>query len=131
MVSRVSSAFRLWSGVLLACALLLCLVGVARPAVAMPSGMESMPASAMDCESGVAESMTVGPAAAEGVCPMGRDHCAQLSATLPAAAAAVPALAEVAPVILPDLLRAPRTGLPPQCGPDPPPDLHRLCVSRT
>ncbi|MET9953653.1 hypothetical protein ABZ135_19150 [Streptomyces sp. NPDC006339] len=138
MPSHPPLPLRTWSGVLLVCALFACLTGLARPAMAM--GM-SMPMAAP-----MTEHMT--PAAW---------HSASAS---PAnkATAAVPPKAPDCPVV-DDQCVAPK-GIPAQDGPSPaapgasssgasssvpmgdswphappdvaaPPDLHRLCVSRT
>ncbi|WP_327432910.1 hypothetical protein [Streptomyces sp. NBC_01236] len=128
----MSTVFRLWAGVLMVCALLLCLGGLARPAMAMPSGMEPMPTAASGDASGGAGTATAGRVDMDGTCPMGQQHCAKPSAAVPATAAAVPAaLADAASPLPSASPWASQSRISPQAGPDPPPDLHRLCVQRT
>ncbi|MBT2395999.1 hypothetical protein [Streptomyces sp. ISL-100] len=133
MTRRVPPALRTWSGALLVCALMLCLSGLARPAMAaampmtMPGPMES--ASSAAAEAGhtamVTDSAGGGPQ-----CPMVQEQCAAPKATVVQDGPTAPALGD-APQTTPcstvDLLSQPNAPPPPL----PPPDLHRLCVSRT
>ncbi|MET8681955.1 hypothetical protein ABZW18_31345 [Streptomyces sp. NPDC004647] len=143
MTRGVPLPLRTWSGALLVCALLLCLSGLARPAMAMtmPGPMEEMGASAsvaghafgqMPVEAaGHATEPMVTDAAGRGPhCPMTQQQC-----EAPKAAVVQDGSAGSVPVDLPrglpcnpaaevSQLNAPPPALPP-------PDLHRLCVSRT
>jgi hypothetical protein len=101
-------------------------------AMAMSSAMEPMLAMAeAEAEAHDGGPVTLAPAVAEDACPMGQDHCTRTSGAVPAPAAALPALTDTPSAVPAAPLWAHRFGEPPQSGPDPPPDLHRLCVSRT
>ncbi|MET7714475.1 hypothetical protein [Streptomyces sp. NPDC005407] len=151
MLRRVLMPLRTWSGALLVCALMFCLAGLARPAVAMPSSMPpsmasmgsmdaAAPAGAGTHSFGVMHAEATGQVAATPMatgsveqgthCPMVEKQCAAPQATLghdvqpgtaptdlPTAMACFPA----AMVAQPNAPPAPLA----------PPDLHRLCVSRT
>lgn len=142
MMRRVPLPLRTWSGALLVCALLLCLASLARPAMAMPMSMpgpmgtmssatdvgavaERMPARAAGHAVTVSDSGERGPH-----CPMAEEQCASPKATViqgsPAASGhgEVPEAVACSPAALVSQPNAPPPTLPP-------PDLHRLCVSRT
>lgn len=122
---------RAWSGALLVCTLMFCLGGLARPAVAMPSSMPSMETAAPAVTSSAPSGQLRADAVEyDGQCPMAGTPCATPQATLmqdvqPGTSAtglqASVTCSDEAGVAQPN---APPAGLPP-------PDLHRLCVSRT
>ncbi|MET9836086.1 hypothetical protein ABZ078_43970 [Streptomyces sp. NPDC006385] len=142
MISRATPppSLRLWAGVLLACALALCLTGVARPAMAMamsaPAESTHPMGEATDAADPAAGTRTtadsLGP---EDSCPSSSDDdCAQPSAAPPhnaPAAQAAPACADGPQTPMSVLPGGPRSGVPPPAEAVAPPDLHRLCVSRT
>ncbi|WP_406011633.1 hypothetical protein OG440_39970 (plasmid) [Streptomyces sp. NBC_00637] len=125
----MSPVLRLWAGVLLACALTLCLTGAARPAMTMSGPVRQ--AHQMDA-SGQAAQTVAGPAAGmEDHCPAGADHGAR-----PMTAPASATLVVLGPAEGPrDAVSVrpweERAGLSPPAEPAPPPDPNRLCVSRT
>ncbi|MEU0350898.1 hypothetical protein ABZ302_29355 [Streptomyces sp. NPDC006237] len=147
MSRRVLPPLRAWSGALLVCALLFCLAGLARPAMAMPSmgpmaSMEMAAAAAAGGDSSglmragaVGQATAIKAAAGSGQygqhCPMAEQQCAAPKATLahtvqpgPAPASAPTGTACSAAAVLTARPNAPPPALSP-------PDLHRLCVSRT
>ncbi|MGP3947493.1 hypothetical protein [Streptomyces sp. 7N604] len=144
MSRRVLMPLRAWSGALLVCALVACLSGLAQPAMAMPSSMASMemaaPAAvsarsspAMHAEA--AGHVTATPTATGSVehgahCPMVEKQCAAPKATLGHDVQPGPALTDLptAMACSPAAVVAQPNAPPPAL---PPPDLHRLCVSRT
>ncbi|MFI5979343.1 hypothetical protein ACIBEA_00555 [Streptomyces sp. NPDC051555] len=134
MMRRLPLSLRMWSGALLVCALLLCLAGLARPAMAMsgPMGAAAMSAapSGHRAAAEAGQQMAADSAGHGTHCPMTQSQCAAPKATIAPDAPAAPLLADVplavtcpvlATVVLPN---APPSALHP-------PDLHRLCVSRT
>jgi hypothetical protein len=135
MSRRVLLPLRRWSGALLVCALFVCLSGLARPAMAMPGPMQMAPHPAVG---GHAEHG--GSAAASAVaesspdhspqCPAAEEQCAAPAATLAqdGPSGQVPAVAARATACSPALLMTQPNAPPPVVAP---PDLHRLCVSRT
>lgn len=144
MSRRVVMPLRAWSGALLVCALMFCLAGLARPAMAMPASMTSVemaaPGTVGGGSSGLTQSEAVGQTPAMAMasdavepgahCPMAEKQCEAPKATLGPDAQPVPALTALpmgtpcsAAALMP-LPNAPPPALPP-------PDLHRLCVSRT
>ncbi|GHE39079.1 hypothetical protein GCM10018771_19430 [Streptomyces cellulosae] len=132
---RMSPAFRLWAGVLLACALTLCLSGIARPAMAV-SGPMSQTQRANE-PGPMAEDMDTAPVVADspgmgGHCPATSDHRSRTAAAPAVGDQAVPASVggPLGDAAVPRLWAA-RAGPPPAEPPAPPPDLHRICVLRT
>lgn len=142
MTRRVPPALRTWSGALLVCALMLCLSGLARPAVAMPMSMPasmgtmSAPAGAESTVPGQTSLGVAGQAvrAAEASyagphCPMAQQQCVSPKATIAQDSPTAPKLGGVPPsTACPRAVLVPQSNAPPAL---PPPDLHRLCVSRT
>jgi hypothetical protein len=147
MLRRVLMPLRTWSGALLVCALMFCLAGLARPAMAMPSSMSSMgsmdaaaPAPADSHSSGVIHAEAAGHAPATPMatgsvengthCPMVEKQCAAPQATL-----VHDVQPGTAPTDLPTAMACSPAAMVAQPGAPPPapspPDLHRLCVSRT
>lgn len=130
MLQRLPLSLRTWSGALLVCALFACLSGLARPtmAMAMPASMD-MPAQVMAV--GHAGAATVAEAPGHGPgCPVVTEQCvapkgvpAQDSPTAP-----VPVV-ESRPMSCTPALLAAQPHAPPSSAD--PPDLYRLCVSRT
>lgn len=121
-------SLRMWSGVLLVCALFACLTGLARPAMAMPGPMEMSSHIVMSGHAAAlaaAESPDHGPS-----CPMAQEQCVAAKGILAQDSPAVPVLATVshATDCAPELLMTQPNVPPPAAAP---PDLHRLCVSRT
>lgn len=134
VISRAPLSLRLVSGVLLACALTLCLTGVARPAMAMSAPMASMEQMA---GAGDAHQQTPGTEtvvnSSEGSCPSSVDDCARPSGVPPhgtPAAQAAPACADGSQTPVSVQSAGPRSGVPPPVESVSPPDLHQLCVSR-
>lgn len=142
MTRRVPLPLRTWSGALLVCALLLCLAGLARPVMAMPMAMpgpmgtmssapradavvERVPMGAAGHAVMAADSGERGPH-----CPMAEEPCASPKGTVAQAGQAavghgdVPQVVACSPAALVSQPNAPPPALRP-------PDLHRLCVSRT
>lgn len=137
VISRARLSLRLMSGVLLACALTLCLTGLAQPAMAMPAHTESMYHMA---ESADATEQALNTAAAVkspgwgDSCSSSADNCAQPSAVSPhgnPTAQAAPACSDVPRMPVAFQPEGIRSGVPPPVESGSPPDLHRLCVSRT
>ncbi|WP_307659869.1 hypothetical protein [Streptomyces sp. V1I1] len=145
MSRRVLMPLRAWSGALLVCAVMFCLTGIARPAIAMPPSMTSMgsmevasPAAADDHSSRVMHADAAGAGVAMAVgsvehgthCPMFEKQCAAPQATLvhdvqPGTAVTdVPTVTACSHAAVTARPNAPPPALAP-------PDLHRLCVSRT
>ncbi|MGW6708972.1 hypothetical protein ACWGDE_29345 [Streptomyces sp. NPDC054956] len=158
MSRRLPPPLRTWSGALLVCALLLCLTGLARPAMARAMAMPGSMDMGMDMDMGVtaAGGHSAGPAArgtgavepaavgtavedaaAVGTaghstdCPTPTEHCATARAVLAQGGPAGPA------PLLALLVTDRAAPAPPDAEPNAPPgtadppDLHRLCVSRT
>ncbi|MEU0108410.1 hypothetical protein ABZ313_24035 [Streptomyces sp. NPDC006251] len=130
-------AIRLWAGVLMLCALTLCLTGLARPAVAMsaPMGRASAEAQAMDAVRPGAEHTGPAVAAADssdmgGHCPAVSDHRGRAAAVPSLDGPAAPAAADAPREATGTQLWQARAG-PVAAGPVLPPDLHRICVLRT
>lgn len=129
---------RAWSAALLLCALMFCLAGLARPAMAMSSSTAPL-ASMAPMEMAAPAQVSSDPpevVRADAVeygaqCPMAGTPCATQQATL-----SRPDQPSVAPIGLP-VVAAPcfravgvaQPNAPPAALPTP--DLHRLCVSRT
>ncbi|MEV6734802.1 MULTISPECIES: hypothetical protein [unclassified Streptomyces] len=140
MSSRVLMPLRAWSAALLLCALMFCLAGLARPAMEMSSAtapsasmvsMASMEMAAPTQVSSDASGVVRADAVEYGAqCPMAGTPCATQQATL-----VQQDQTSVAPIGLPagaPCFRA--AGVAQPNAPPvalPPPDLHRLCVSRT
>lgn len=128
MLRRLPLSLRAWPGVLLVCALFVCLSGLARPAMAagtaMPGSMDMASASASASQVR-AESPDHGPG-----CPMAQEQCVAPKGVLAqdGAAGQVPVV-ESRPVDCSPALLAARPNAPPSSAE--PPDLHRLCVSLT
>lgn len=127
---------RAWSAALLLCALMFCLAGLARPAMAMSSSTAPSPSMASMEMASPAQigSDAPGPVRADAVeygaqCPMAGTPCATQQATLPQDQPSV-ALTGL-PTAMPCFRAAgvAQPNAPPVALP--PPDLHRLCVSRT
>lgn len=128
---------RAWSAALLLCALMFCLAGLARPAMAMSSS--TAPAASMASMEMAAPTQVssdpLGTVRADAVeygtqCPMAGTPCATQRATL-----VQQDQTSVAPTGLPTASPCFRAAgvAQPNAPPVafPPPDLHRLCVSRT
>ncbi|GGS78625.1 hypothetical protein GCM10010222_20070 [Streptomyces tanashiensis] len=152
MVRRLPMPLRAWSGALLVCALLFCLGGLARPAMAMAPmapmspampgmAMEAMgapastsapaPTPALASAAGDPAAATAAePGAAGTRCPMVDPQCVSPQGTL---TQDVQPLADpIGPSSTSPCAHVPDTAwphAPPE--PLPPPDPHRLCVSRT
>ncbi|MBC9725008.1 hypothetical protein [Streptomyces sp. TRM68367] len=140
MSRRVLMPLRAWSGALLTCAVLLCLAGLARPAMAMPSSMAAMERAAPAAASGLTHVETGAQAAAPAMatdaagdsvhCPMAEKQCTAPKATLGHDVQPGPVLTGLPTVT--SCSHAAVTAQPHAPPPAmPPPDLHRLCVSRT
>lgn len=132
-------SLRLWAGVLLACALVLCVTGVARSAEVLSGNhVMSMPQLGQGAHDVGPEGATVSvkTPGSDGFCPAASDQCARPQAVAAPAAPAAPASAVQATAGLGTVSTpqgwVPRSGVPPsdECAADSP-DLHRLCVSRT
>lgn len=136
MSRRVLLPLRAWSGALLACALFVCLTGLTRPAMAMamPQPMEMSAHAVASGHAGQA-----GHAAASAVaespdhsprCPTAEEQCEAPKATLApdGASGQAPAVTPRAMACSPAPLMAQPNAPPSAVAP---PDLHRLCVSRT
>ncbi|MBT2490707.1 hypothetical protein J7E96_19740 [Streptomyces sp. ISL-96] len=144
MLRPMLRPLRTWSGALLVCALMFCLAGLARPAMSMPSSMPAMEMAASPATGGHAPGVVQAEAAGQAAaipmaagsvehdtrCPMVEKQCAAPKATLvhhvqPGTAQTdvptVPACSHTAVMAHPNA---------PPPAPSPP-DLHRLCVSRT
>ncbi|MCY0950665.1 hypothetical protein [Streptomyces sp. H27-S2] len=134
MTRRLPPALRTWSGALLVCALMFCLTGLARSAMAMPMAMTG-PMGAV--------SATVGSDAPAGhvvmasdfsdsgpECPTSRQVCEAPKGTVVNDGPTAPVL-DAAPdtATCPPAALVSQPNTPPRVLP--PPDLHRLCVSRT
>ncbi|MCX5009468.1 hypothetical protein OG765_00365 [Streptomyces sp. NBC_00555] len=125
-------SLRAWSGVLLVCALFACLTGLARPAMAMEMPMQG----ATDTTRHVAVRGHAEASAAVAVtdhgprCPVAQEQCVAPKGVLTQDGPTTPVL-----VIVPHAtdgsptLPRPWPHAPPPAAA--PPDLHRLCVSRT
>ncbi|MFE2283028.1 hypothetical protein ACFXDJ_02450 [Streptomyces sp. NPDC059443] len=134
MSRRLPLPLRTWSGVLLVCALFACLTGLARPAMAMP-GPGSMPGSMQMSSHAAMSGHAAAPAAAESPdhgpsCPMAAEQCVAPKGLVAQDGPAVPVLVTVSHVTVcsSGLLTGQPNAPPPAVAP---PDLHRLCVSRT
>lgn len=141
MTRRLPPALRMWSGALLVCALVVCLGGLARPAMAMtmamPGAMEMAPAamatghmSGHDAELAVEQAVAESPTSTPH-CPMAEEQCIAPKAVLsqdvpvgPGLTGSPQAVAGCSPDAVVAQPNAPPRALSP-------PDLHRLCVSRT
>ncbi|MFD9407714.1 hypothetical protein ACFWBN_11945 [Streptomyces sp. NPDC059989] len=130
MSRRLPPSLRTWSGVLLVCAFFACLTGLARPAMAMamPGPMEMSPHAAISghvAAPSAAEAPDHGPR-----CPVAAEQCVAPQGILAQDGPAVPPLAAVphATPCSPEPLMTRPNAPPPVVAP---PDLHRLCVSRT
>ncbi|MFJ8015771.1 hypothetical protein [Streptomyces sp. NPDC096339] len=141
MPRRLLLSLRAWTGALLACAVFVCLAGAARPAMAMPMS-RSMPMSSPVAMADTAMARHTAYRAerqASAVarvpdrrpdCPAADHQCVAPKVTLGQDSApthvpaAVSAVADCAPRVRAAWPHAP----PPAASP---PDLHRLCVSRT
>ncbi|WP_328967447.1 hypothetical protein [Streptomyces sp. NBC_00239] len=129
MPRHLPASLRTWSGVLLVCALFACLTGLARPAMAMTGPMPMAPPSVAMAQSGTSAVSATSPANGPH-CPAAEEQCVAPKgvlvqdgpATQVAAAPAHDAVCAGTPSPL--WPHAP----PPTAAP---PDLHRLCVSRT
>lgn len=140
MSRRVPHALRMLSGALLVCALVLCLSGLARSTMTMPGQMEmTPPAPAGGHTRGQvlagAAPLAAGPMAESpdrsAQCPMAEQQCAAPKAVLAQDGPAAPALSDLPQAMAscsPAAVVAQPNAPPPAL---PPPDLHRLCVSRT
>ncbi|WP_143674502.1 MULTISPECIES: hypothetical protein [Streptomyces] len=141
MSRRVLLPLRAWSGALLVCALFVCLTGLARPAMAMtmPMGMSApMDAASQSAVGGHVEHAegAAASAVAESAvdhsprCPAAEKQCAAPEATLAqdGPSGQAPAVTPRAIACSPARLVAQPNAPPPAVAP---PDLHRLCVSRT
>lgn len=131
MSRRLLLPLRTWSGVLLVCALFACLSGLARPAMAMPGPMEMAPRIAVEAHAGHAVTPAVAGSQEHGPrCPVAAEQCVAPKATLAQDGPAAPVLAPVPHVMAcgHGLLMAQPNAPPSAVAP---PDLHRLCVSRT
>ncbi|MDJ0464591.1 hypothetical protein [Streptomyces sp. H27-C3] len=131
MSRRLLLPLRTWSGVLLVCALFACLSGLARPAMAMPGPMEMTPRVAVAAHSGHAVTPAVAGTKDHGPrCPMAAEQCVAPKATLAQDGPAGPVLAPVPHAMAcGHALLMEQPNAPPRIVD--PPDLHRLCVSRT
>jgi hypothetical protein len=124
---------RTWSGVLLVCALFACLTGLARPAMAMTmqTPMEMAPRIAADVAAGRAMTPALTGVQDHGSrCPAAQEQCEAPKVTLAQDGQAAPVLVLVpyAMACDPALLVGRPNAPPPEVAP---PDLYRLCVSRT
>ncbi|AJT63155.1 hypothetical protein T261_1469 [Streptomyces lydicus] len=131
MVRRLPLSLRTWSGALLVCALFVCLSGMMRPLMTMPEPMEMASPAAMAAGHPAPAPAVHGSPDHDPDCPMVDQRCGTLKATLaqdgPTGQVPVPTNASDAMTCSPALLVA-RPHAPPHMAP---PDLHRLCVSRT
>ncbi|MCX5275324.1 MULTISPECIES: hypothetical protein [Streptomyces] len=132
MLRRLPLSLRAWPGVLLVCALFVCLSGLARPAMAvgttMPGSMDMSPQVTAVGHAGasvVARSVDHSPG-----CPVAQEQCVAPKGVLAqdGPSGQVPA-AESSPIDCSPSLLVAQPNAPPL--PAEPPDLHRLCVSRT
>lgn len=131
MLRRLPLSLRAWSGALLACALFVCLTGLARPAMSMSMlAAEPMETAAQVMVGG----HSIAPASAATPdrgprCPMASEQCVAPKGVLAQDLSAGRAEdASRVVVCSPSLLVARPNAPPPTVAP---PDLHRLCVSRT
>ncbi|MCJ1676177.1 hypothetical protein MTF65_02130 [Streptomyces sp. APSN-46.1] len=130
MPQRLPLSLRAWSGVLLACALFACLTGLARPAMtmAMPGPMDTAPHVAVGGHTEASAAVATpdhGPR-----CPVAQEQCVAPKGVLTQDGPTTPVLGIVphATDCSPTLPRPWPHAPPPAAAP---PDLHRLCVSRT
>lgn len=125
---------RLLPVLLVVCVVTLCLTGITRPAVAMSGSMPSMgnvaPGAHMPTD------VTAPPSASDvhdlrQPCPPSTSDCAQTS--VPPAGGDQSVCAHSADALTPTFMEQgpPRSGIPPPVAPPRPPELTRLCVSRT
>lgn len=131
MSRRVLLPIRTWSGVLLVCALFACLSGLARPAMAMPGPTEMAPRVAVGAHARHAVTPAVAGVQDHGPrCPAAQEQCVAPKVTLAQDGQAGPVLA-----LVPHAMACGHALLVAQPNAPPsavaPPDLHRLCVSRT
>lgn len=136
MPRRLLLSLRAWTGALLACAVFVCVAGAARPAMAMDMAMDTAAPVAM------ADTVMVRHAAGERAptvarvpdrhpdCPAADHECAAPGVTLgqDVSPTHVPAADSSAAGCAPRVRAAWPHAPPPTASP---PDLHRLCVSRT
>ncbi|MFI5520518.1 hypothetical protein [Streptomyces platensis] len=155
MLRRVLLPLRAWSGVLLVCAVVVCLSGLARPAMAMSMAMsmpepmvgmahqqvgkgqgherlfaEAVPMSTAGVGS-AAGTTAAKPSDPGGQCPMAEQHCAASKAAVAQDGPAGGSLFAELPRAMacsPAALASQPNAPPPAL---PPPDPQRLCVSRT
>ncbi|MDI2130157.1 hypothetical protein [Yinghuangia seranimata] len=144
MTRRELHQHRAWALVLMVCALVACVSGLARPSMAgsMPMAMPDTRTDLRSAEShaSVVQVPTGAPAAMEGMgaasADRGAEHCPMVDKQCEVRATALVHGAGVASAVSTrpsgaacsaDLPR-PQANAPPAT---PPPDLHRLCVSRT
>ncbi|MFZ3493061.1 hypothetical protein ACODT5_07485 [Streptomyces sp. 5.8] len=127
-------SLRTWSGVLLVCALFACLTGLARPAMAMPmpGPMDTTPhvAVRLHVEASAAASAAASAPDHGPRCPVAQEQCVASKVVLTQGSPAAPAPAITSHATdCPSRLPRPWPHAPPPAAA--PPDLHRLCVSRT
>ncbi|MCP3760690.1 hypothetical protein [Streptomyces sp. TBY4] len=132
MSRRLPLSLRTWSGVLLVCALFACLTGLARPAMAtamtMPGPMGTSPYVAV--RGHVEASAAVAPADHGPRCPVAEEQCVAPKGVLTQDGPTAPAPAIISHATdCSSRLPRPWPHAPPPAAA--PPDLHRLCVSRT
>ncbi|MDT9691884.1 hypothetical protein Q5762_26840 [Streptomyces sp. P9(2023)] len=139
MTTAAPSRLRLLPVLLLACVVMLCLTGMARPAMATPGMTGSMPSMDMGemmpgmhaAENGAAPAVS-DPHSFQQTCPMSSvSDCAQPSVPPVAGDQSGCAHAEDAPAPAFAQPGPPRSGVPPPLASPSPPELTRLCVSRT
>lgn len=126
-------AFRLWSGVLMLCALTFCLTGIARPAMAMsgPTGhIQEMDDRAVADDSDRETAVTV-YSGMEDHCPAVSDHRGRTTAAPATGVPAVPDPAGESREVWDAQPWSARAGPGAASPVSPPPDLHRICVLRT
>ncbi|GAA3388947.1 hypothetical protein [Streptomyces roseoviridis] len=145
MTTATPSRLRLLPALLMACVVALCLTGMARPAMVMPGMTGSMPSMGMDMGMDMGQMMIGMHAAENGTapavsdphdlqqpCPMSNvSDCAQPSVPPVGGDRSGCAHAEDAPTPAFAQPGPPRSGVPPPLAPPSPPELTRLCVSRT
>ncbi|MET9955393.1 MULTISPECIES: hypothetical protein [Streptomyces] len=141
MTTAAPSRLRLLPALLVACVVTLCLTGMARPAMAMPGMIGSMPSMGMDmnqmmigmhaAENGTAPAVS-DPHDFQQSCPMSSvSDCAQPSVPPVGGDRSGCAHAEDSPTPAFAQPEPPLSGVPPPLAPPSPPELTRLCVSRT
>ncbi|MFB7943036.1 hypothetical protein [Streptomyces sp. NPDC056049] len=144
MTTAAPSRLRLLPALLVACVVTLCLTGLARPAMAMPDmimsgmpgsmqsmGMMGMPVERHAAETGTSPSVSDADSLQQ-PCPMSSaSDCAQPSVSQVGGESIVCAHGFDGPA--PAFMQPgpPRSGVPPPLAQPAPPELTRLCVSRT